>query len=42
LILVKKGERLMNENLLKVFSLYGNNEIENLKDKKSKNTKNIK
>lgn len=27
-----KGERLMNENLLKVLSLYCNNEIENLKN----------
>ena len=27
-----KGERLMNENLLKVLSLYCNNELENLKN----------
>ena len=27
-----KGEKLMNENLLKVLSLYCNNEIENLKN----------
>ena len=27
-----KGERLMNENLLKILSLYCNNEIENLKN----------
>ena len=29
-----KGERLMNENLLKVLSLYCNNEIEDLKNSK--------